>query len=562
MMDEFTGSMYADNVRAAHQGLFEKLLVFGTITFGYKGEPIEGQFTKRRRPRCLLVIDPETARWVVHIFTWYVVDRVSVHEIVRRLNANADIPLPPRCTSGAWTRTAVMHVLRNSRYRGLWKYGVTEAAWISSKDYARQMPRDNPLREIQVEELRIVSDDLWFGAQKRLLEDASNAGRRAKDRDRKSRRKLLNGIFWCPEHDRPLYVGGSHGKILFCPTCRGLPVSDRPLFSFLNREMAARLTCQRLAELVRRDEPLATDVIAACQREIGAAQQPDPAKLTQLRKSADNLAKSIDFVLRNPGGTPEDEQESAKVLKQARAARAEFLAEIHRLEAGRQEEAKLPSPEEVRQVIANLGDILASAALDESEEQRGRAREIVQLMTGGRICLYQQGDRKAHSGWLQGRFRVRLLSLLVDKAIGITSSTTDEGIEVVIDYRALPARVEQSERAKELYDQGLMNAQIAQILECKRNWVTKLLRDWFTSRGQSMPDGRTRRSTLKQKHLEAPPCQQIADEAMALYEQGLLLQDIADRLGRDRNTITNAIKYAHAVRGLKAPDGRTRRKSL
>jgi hypothetical protein len=49
---------------------------------------------------------------------------------------------------------------------------------------------------------------------------------------------------------------------------------------------------------------------------------------------------------------------------------------------------------------------------------------------------------------------------------------------------------------------------------------------------------------------------------MKLYNQGLLLDEIADRLGTHRKAISEAIAAWHAERGLKAPDGRTRRISL
>src|SRR5208283_64602 len=49
MTDEFVVGMYADNIRAAHEGLLHKKLVFGTITFGYRAKEIPGQPTRRKR---------------------------------------------------------------------------------------------------------------------------------------------------------------------------------------------------------------------------------------------------------------------------------------------------------------------------------------------------------------------------------------------------------------------------------------------------------------------------------------------------------------------------------
>ena len=42
----------------------------------------------------------------------------------------------------------------------------------------------------------------------------------------------------------------------------------------------------------------------------------------------------------------------------------------------------------------------------------------------------------------------------------------------------------------------------------------------------------------------------------------MLLGDIAEQLGCDRNTVTSAIRYWHEERELPVPDGRTRRKDL
>lgn len=71
-------------------------------------------------------------------------DRVPIAEIVRRLNADPAVP-PPKSPNRVWTHDAVRKLLRNPRYRGWWRYGVTETVWVSSKDYARQVARPEPL---------------------------------------------------------------------------------------------------------------------------------------------------------------------------------------------------------------------------------------------------------------------------------------------------------------------------------------------------------------------------------------------------------------------------------
>ena len=75
-------------------------------------------------------------------------------------------------------------------------------------------------------------------------------------------------------------------------------------------------------------------------------------------------------------------------------------------------------------------------------------------------------------------------------------------------------------------------------------------------------DGRTRRSSLKVKHTDPPPYQQLAEAAMELWQGGWLMQDIAAKLGCDRNTVTAAVKFGHESQGLPFLDGRNRRKTL
>jgi hypothetical protein len=561
MTDEFVAGMYADNVRAAHEGLFHKKLVLGTITFGYRPRAVPGAPTRRKRARCEYEVDPDAAAWVRKVFAWYVEERLSIAAIVQRLNDDASAPLGPKAVSGRWTRLAVRLLLANPRYRGLWVYGRTKNVWQSRKDYTRQVPRERPLGEQQFEDLRIVPDKVWFQAQKRMAEEPRGAGRRPKDGDRRSRPKLLNGFYYCGEHGRRLYVGGPGGLAMVCPVCQALPAGRRPLFTQLNRELALRLTCQKLAELIRPDQTLIRDVIAACEREVVRCQQPDPARLAGARARHERLTRQIQFILANPGDSEEDRREAEATLRRLRTERAQAAAEIAQTEAAARG-AVVPSEQEVKELLARMGDILAGADAATSPEDVGAARRVIELLTGGRIDLVQMGERKAHRGWLQGRFRLRLLPQIVAEAAGGPAGDGPDGSEVVIDYRTPTEAERWADRVKQRYDAGLLIKAIAAELGISRSLARKALECWYERNGQRPPDGRSRRASLGQKHLHPPLYQEIADEAMRLYDEGLLLGEIAERLQCDRQTLANALAFGHSSRGLTVPDGRTRRKSL
>jgi hypothetical protein len=123
-------------------------------------------------------------------------------------------------------------VLKNSRYRGWWKYGETEAIFVVEGDYDRQIPRVKPIKEMQVESLRIVCDAAWHAAQMRLAKESRNRGRKPKEGDCTPRPRILHGLYYCPDHERKLYVGGPGGRSMYCRKCRG--VTEPPQKSLPN----------------------------------------------------------------------------------------------------------------------------------------------------------------------------------------------------------------------------------------------------------------------------------------------------------------------------------------
>ncbi|HSH94057.1 MAG TPA: recombinase family protein, partial [Roseimicrobium sp.] len=165
MLDEFQTQMTVSHIRAGQIGLLLKRFVHGTYSFGYRGEVVPGEFTKKNKPRRRWVIDPEGSPWVLKIFDWYVNQKLGFSQIARRLRKDG-APPPPKVER--WTRNAVRHVLMNRRYIGDWSYGWREVIWQSSADYARQFKRDKPMQEHHEEALRIVDDLLFYKAQERI----------------------------------------------------------------------------------------------------------------------------------------------------------------------------------------------------------------------------------------------------------------------------------------------------------------------------------------------------------------------------------------------------------
>ena len=166
-----------------------------------------------------------------------------------------------------------------------------------------------------------------------------------------------------------------------------LPKPKRPLYSYINRVQALQATCQEIANAFRTDADLVAKTIAACQQAASDLQQPDSRDLDKLRSRSDKLSTQIQFVLNNIGETDVDRQESNQRLRQLRTERTGILAEIARREAALQRPIKIPSEIEVRLLIDNLVAVLMAAAQGNEPEDVGKLRQILEIMTGGRIKL-------------------------------------------------------------------------------------------------------------------------------------------------------------------------------
>ena len=563
MMDEMGAGMYAANVRAGQQGLFERGMVSGALPVGYTGEDVPGELTKRKKPRQKVVVEPQEATYVQRVFKWFVESGLAISEIARRLNDDPDSPSPSRSQTGRWRHRTVRALLSNGCYRGCWTYGKTETKWQSKKDYARQIPRSQPLATRQFEHLRIVADPLWHAAQARLAQNRRAAGRKSKDGVRAKRPRLLNGFFWCPEHNRALEVSGGFGHAMVCRDCRATDAATRPLYSYLDRQLALQVIGQRLVDLLRADEDLIQRIITACQTQAEQLQQADPARLQKLRTQETKVARSIEFAIQHLGETEEELTLSQKIVRNLRTQRSELLAEISQLEAAAARPSRMPTHAEVQTLVQDLQRTFEAIATDAADaDELGRVREVCQLLTGGRIELFQQGERRKHGGWLQGRFRCDLLGYAVRQLTGVIPDLDGVGCTVVVDFVSPTTENPELQRAWELHECGHLNKEGARRLGCSRSKVTKLLQTAAQQRGVQLEDGHARRGRLKQVQEGPPRFQRIADDVKRLADAGVLFGAIAEQLQCSVALITKAWQFWHTFRGLEAPDGRTRRKSL
>ena len=559
-LDETYAGMHSAHIQAAHETLFLQGMVCTSLSLGYTGQDISGQFTKQKRPRQKIVIDPETAPWIKKIFEWYENGK-SMDRIAQDLNDDPNAPAPNKSLTGIWTHELVRRHLMNPAYRGFWRYGAKKTKWSSTKDYAEQVERDEPLKSQQFEYLRIISDEQWYRVQELLANEKRKSGRKPPDKDQDARPRLLRQLFVCPEHGRKLVVGGPFGRSLLCPLCRATKAEDRPLYTHLNRELMLQLTCETLVELIRCDSELVQEIIVACQQAAESVQKPDPERLSQLRSDAKKLMSKIEFNRRSPGESDAEQKQTELLLKELRREYSAVSVELGSLETAQSQGIVVPTAEEVTALLDEFGNLIASASFSEDETDFRIARRIIDLLTGGQIDLYQMGERRQNKGWLQGRFVVDVVSAVSSQLTGLTADAEQrQGKEVIIDYKAEKLIDRQAEEAKALSDEGLLCKQIAKEMGKSRSYITVLIKHWFQSRGLPVPDGRRRRKQLPDKQENVPLYRQLADEAVQLADQGLPYLVIAGKLKTSDTIIGKAISWWHTSRNLPVPTADDRRK--
>ena len=199
-------------------------------------------------------------------------------------------------------------------------------------------------------------------------------------------------------------------------------------------------------------------------------------EIERIEKAIASLTRKIDFNMRNPGETEEDEKEIADTLRSLRRERQVVQDQLGAIKAAAVETARVPTGVEVGLLINNFSDILQRAAGGQLADDQDAARDILETLTGGRIDMYQQGERIEVKGWLQGRFRVRLIDVIVEKIAGVRRANGGDGIEVFIDFKRPRKTDSDADKAIAWWLDGDLTMEIADKLGRGQSYVSRLLR--------------------------------------------------------------------------------------
>ena len=136
-------------------------------------------------------------------------------------------------------------------------------------------------------------------------------------------------------------------------------------------------------------------------------------------------------------------------------------------------EIKIPTVEEVNVLIADISETLLKIAETGPPAETDRIRELLKRLTGGKIELFQKGEKKPRKGWLQGRFKTPLIPVLLEQLTGMPSDHQDEKDyqEVIIDFHIPDRDNEKVELVWQLYQEGKLGKDIAEIVDIPEGTV-------------------------------------------------------------------------------------------
>eukprot|EP00456_Euglypha_rotunda_P059498 TRINITY_DN496_c1_g4_i1.p1 TRINITY_DN496_c1_g4~~TRINITY_DN496_c1_g4_i1.p1 ORF type:complete len:836 (+),score=76.62 TRINITY_DN496_c1_g4_i1:1158-3665(+) len=552
------------NVFRGQEGTVIANLGVGDQRFGYHFIPSPNVEKIGRgcimRSRVVYAVHEENARWVKCVFDWFVRERRPLAWIVRRLNRE-NAPTDHRSTTGKWSRNSVISLLRSKKYIGLWQWGVHKNVRnpiTGMVTQVRRKPIDISGHDRDFPHLQIIENDIFRKAQSLL--DANNEAY-ATHRGEKKRLTgapkgrhtghLLSNMMRCT-CGSVLYVGGSGGKYLFCPKAgQGLCQCKTQL----PRALAAKLILDAVGQRVLENPTWVNAILDLMLKAWQQATSVRPHEVDGLQSQVNQCETKIRRLVTQMEDSERPIPGITKRLEELEREKELAREKLSFLKSATTEQRPAPDLEWATKRLMELGNVLNSATPAAGPALRGLLKGPIQLTE-----IAVPGKKRSY--W-RGEFRIVLMQVAhaTDPGIrGLEPEMVPEFTETItIDFRHSGKWAEKCSEAWELHEQGVPVIEIGKRLGIPKSKIGMVLDAAAAERGQIRIDGRKRRHSDKYQGRQKFEREQFIDAVKQLWDAKLENQEIADRLGVCRDTITVAIRDWHTSRGLPVPDGRTRR---
>jgi hypothetical protein len=281
----------------------------GDFPYGYESCYLDAdwadQLARRGpKPKKGLRVCEEEARWIRQAFAWFVEGR-AIGWIARELTRQG-APKGRRASTRGWHHEQVRRLLSNLKYVGRWAWGATTTL-RSSQGRKKQVARPEGERVVRDRpDLRIVEQQTWEKAQRRLAELEEVFGMKAGQKKRGPKahpsevypQSLLGGLLVCGRCGKKLWYQGSGQRRYYacpdrkkglCDMTAQVPAdrAEQALIGYLTDLLSAwpdwlRAVYQRTRELVQ-----------AAAEQLPAEQEQARKRLDEVRRQIGNLVGAL-----------------------------------------------------------------------------------------------------------------------------------------------------------------------------------------------------------------------------------------------------------------------------
>lgn len=452
IMDEMLLGAIADHVRSGLANFFRMGYVTGALTVGYVGVEVPGApLTKLLRPRRMPEVCKVTAKLIQEHFE-LIRKGTPIREGWKRWVA-AGGPCDPR-SSGRMTYSAYRRMLSNPRYLGYWVFGRMRNQWSTKRDYNRPVAQpETELVPFRSEELRIVSDEVFYDVQK-ILAELKLGPRGPKRRQELKLSDLVTDCFICDACSIDgkvvrLHQAGAGGHGMRCKHAANCP---SPVI--IKREPAVRFVCDKLTELLQQDAEMLTSLIARA-RDIDAhGDEAKRAQLAELERKITALGRKISDLSDMAGdGSEEDRADLKAKVRAAQLERATKQTERAHLQADLAAESLVITPEQVMTVVSNLTQLLEDGAAGKlGDDVVHQAAEVFRRLVGRHIRVHVHARPQRKRSTVTGTFVPQLVKTVGVQLGSPGSAVAAVPVEVRVWLRKPPRVDELAQRVHELID--------------------------------------------------------------------------------------------------------------
>lgn len=446
MMDDLVIEATADHVRAGLKGLFARGYTVGALPVGYRRKELpEAPVTNRGLTRTVPEIDngspdsdekPDAAAMIVRHYE-LIRDGLPIKQGWRKWVADGG-PADPRSSHGVMLYPAYRRMLSRIAYTGRFEFGRTRNEYSTKRDYSRQWEQpESEVDRYHCEELRIISDELYFEVQK-LLAKLKSGPRGPRKQKPLQLWDLVTDCFFCAacsteEKLVRMYQSGAQGNGM---ACKNSALCQQ--YSIVRRDKSIRAVCNAIAKHIAGNESFLQDTVRAAINLNEHSDDGAEKRIQSLQQQVRVVSARVSDLSELAGqGSLKDRSETKARIRKSQADRAALEAELASLKARTSRVNASFSPENAMETLVKLSALMEDGAAGKlGADAVHHAVSAFKLLTGGKILVVVEPRPARKQSNVRGVFTVNLLAGLQADLEGFID--TNDGEEISVWLRQPP----------------------------------------------------------------------------------------------------------------------------